>query len=204
MSVLSNDIRIEKNALRDRSKAFRASLSPKEKKRLDSKIANRLLNLWHFRDTSLILTYVSNPIEVDTHRIINQCFAQKKTVAVPRCVAGTRDMDFFVIRGFDDLERGSYGLLEPIPFRCEKLLSADESLCIVPALLFDESGYRLGFGKGYYDRFLAQFPSKTIGICYDACVEERLPHGKYDRRVHAVVTESRMIDTHSTQAQGGK
>jgi 5-formyltetrahydrofolate cyclo-ligase len=194
MPINNNDIRVQKTLIRDESKAFRQNLSFDEKQRLDRKIANRLLNLWYFREVDLLLTYVSNSIEVDTKFIIQQALAQGKRVAVPRCVDGTRNLEFYLINSLEVLATGSFGLLEPPVNTCEKLTDFSGALCIVPALAFDPNGYRLGFGKGYYDRFLSNSNFKTIGICYDNCIFNELPHGKYDRKVNMIVTESRIID----------
>ena len=194
MPINNNDIRVQKTLIRDESKAFRQNLSFDEKQRLDRKIENRLLNLWYFREVDLLLTYVSNSIEVDTKFIIQQALAQGKHVAVPRCVAGTRNLEFYLINSLEVLATGSFGLLEPPVNTCEKLTDFSGALCIVPALAFDPNGYRLGFGKGYYDRFLSNSNFKTIGICYDSCIFNELPHGKYDKKVNMIVTESRIVD----------
>jgi 5-formyltetrahydrofolate cyclo-ligase len=194
MPINSNDIRVQKTIIRDESKAFRQNLSVDEKLRLDRKIANRLLNLWYFREIDLLLTYVSNSIEVDTKFIIQQALAQGKHVAVPRCVNGTRYLEFYLINSLQELEKGSFGLLEPPENIYNKLTDFSGALCIVPALAFDSNGFRLGFGKGYYDRFLSNSNFKTIGMCYDSCIFNELPHGKFDRKVSMIVTESRIID----------
>ncbi|MDR1628906.1 MAG: 5-formyltetrahydrofolate cyclo-ligase, partial [Oscillospiraceae bacterium] len=139
---------------------------------------------------------VSTAIEVDTHAIIREALERGKTVAVPRCVDGTRDMDFFVIRSLHELEKGSFGVMEPNPETCEKLPDYQRGLCIVPALAFDKEGFRLGYGKGYYDRFLSLFKGETLGLCYADCFSEKpLPHGKYDKRVSLVITENTILTT---------
>lgn len=188
------DIRAVKNTFREKSKAYRESLTIDEKRRLDKKIANRFLNLWHFRECELLMTYVSTAIEVDTQFIIKQAFEMGKCVAVPRCIEGTRNIDFYLIKSFEDLSPGSFGVPEPDIVRCEKLTDFDTALCIVPALSYDNGGYRLGFGKGYFDRFLTDVDIRTIGICYDACLYNELPRGRYDKRVNMIVTESRILD----------
>lgn len=196
------DIRPVKDKLRKASKQYRQSLSKSEKQRLDRKIENKFLNMWQYRDARLILIYVSTEIEIDTKYIIETALKDGKKVAVPKCIDGTRNMDFYIIDGFSCLESGAFGVLEPIPEKCEKLEDFSGGVCVVPALMFDEFGYRLGFGKGYYDRFLANFSGQTLGMCYNACVKESLPHGKYDRRVEKLVTQSKIIITN--KSKGGK
>ncbi len=193
MPLNGNDIRIQKNLIRENLKQLRNCLTIAEKQRLDTKIANRFLNLWQYRESGLILAYVSNSIEVDTKFIIEQALIQGKRVAVPKCVVGTRKLEYYLIDSLEALEKGSFGILEPCESKCEKLLNYSGGLVIVPALSFDKNGFRLGFGKGYYDRFLSNSELKTVGICYDCCLMDDLPKGKYDRNVNMVITESKIL-----------
>lgn len=196
-----NDIRPLKQKLRAESKLYRNELSSNEKAELDSKISDRLFNTWQYKSCEVLLTYVSTEIEVDTREIIPHALADGKRVAVPRCIDNTRLMDFYFIKDFDDLESGYMGVLEPIPEKCEKITDFSKGLCIVPALMFDLYGYRLGYGKGYYDRFLSNFCGETLGICYNRCVREKLPHGKFDKCVERIITQSRIITVKN--AKGG-
>ena len=122
--------------------------------------------------------------------LIKQALDDEKIVAVPRCVNGTRDMVFYIIKSIDDLEKGSFSVMEPIPKKCVKLKKFDGALCIIPALAYDRYGYRLGYGKGYYDRFLSAHKGliKT-GIEYCCCMETKLIHGRFDVPTDIIVTE---------------
>jgi 5-formyltetrahydrofolate cyclo-ligase len=190
----NKDIRAVKNSFRKKSKEYRESLLLEEKKRLDKKITNKFLNLWYFRESELLMTYVSTAIEVDTMQIIAHAFERGKQVAVPKCIDGTRNIIFYLINSFDDLSPGAFGVPEPVEEKCQILTTYESALCIVPALSYDLRGYRLGFGKGYFDRFLTNNDIRTIGICYDACLFEEVPRGRYDKKVNMIVTESRIVD----------
>ncbi|MGN0571364.1 MAG: 5-formyltetrahydrofolate cyclo-ligase [Candidatus Fimenecus sp.] len=194
MCMTANDIRPLKQSLRAACKEKRRALSETEKARLDRKITNKFLNLFQYREAEVLLCYVSTEIEVDTFQILRRALQDGKTVAVPRCVDGTCEMDFYVITDFAQLEKGAFGVLEPNPALCEKLTDFSQGLCVVPALSYDLSGYRLGYGKGYYDRFLSRFSGETVGLVYENCLEETLPHGKFDRRTGKIVTEARVIN----------
>lgn len=185
-----NDIRPVKAALREKYRNIRTSMTADEKNAYDEAIAQQVRRLWQYEKNDTLLVYVSTPIEVDTHAIIEQALLDGKKVAVPRCVSGTRNMDFYYIRSLDDLESGSFGVLEPIPDKTERMTDFSRGLCIVPAFSYDWSGYRLGYGKGYYDRFLSRFEGNIIGVCYSNCVQRSLPHGRYDRPVELLVTEN--------------
>lgn len=184
-----NDIRPEKTAMRNAAIEWRKALSRSEKQRMDFKIQSKVMNLWKFREVATVLLYCAKPVEIDTKLLIERASALGKTVAVPRCVPGTREMDFYVITSFDDLEVGAFGVLEPIPEKCRKLSDFTSSVCIVPALVYDKQGFRLGYGKGYYDRFLSGYRGPCIGLAYSDWVKESLPHGKFDRKVDIIVTE---------------
>lgn len=192
--MTGNDIRPYKQRLRADCKEKRKALSEEEKARLDRKIANKFLNLFQYREAKVLFCYVSTEIEVDTFQILRRALEQGKTVAVPRCIDGTREMEFYVITDLTQLEPGAFGVLEPNPALCEKWTDLSDGLCVIPALSYDLSGYRLGYGKGYYDRFLSRFSGETVGLVYENCLFDVLPHGKFDRRAEKIVTETRVIN----------
>jgi len=186
------DIRLLKRRLRQDCLVYRENLAPAIKSRFENKIANKVFNLWAFRESSCLLAYIAKPLEVDTRAIVLGAFQQGKSVAVPRCIPDTRQMEFRIMTSYDDLRPGAYGILEPDPEHCPPANQKDYPICLVPALAFDKEGYRLGFGKGYFDRFLSAFQGVKVGICFDACVLEKLPRGRYDKRVDFLITESRI------------
>lgn len=183
------DIRKLKTRLREEYRAKRTALTEEEKDRRDARIAGRVRSLWQYRDNAWLLIYVSTPIEVDTRRIIEQALADGKRVAVPRCVPDTRNMEFYEITALSELSPGSFGVWEPQPIPERLYADMNNGLCIIPAFCYDFSGFRLGYGKGYYDRFLAHFEGNMVGICYSDCIRRRLPHGRFDRPVELIVTE---------------
>ncbi len=182
------DIREYKRSLRQKYKSIRAAFSEEEKAELDKSIKERVCRLRQYRSAGTILCYVSTPIEVDTFMIIEQAMRDNKRVAVPRCIDNTREMDFYYINSIDDLAPRTFGVLEPIEGKCEKMTDFSSSICIIPGLAFDSAGFRLGYGKGYYDRFLSGYSCQKIGIVYDNCIQSRLPHGKFDISVDVLVT----------------
>lgn len=187
---VSFDIREQKNALREKYKQVRKEMPADMKKLRDGKILYKLTALPVYQNCETVLTYVSTPIEVDTRELIANALAEGKRVAVPKCVKGTRDMEFYEIRSFDDLEEGSFSVLEPVPEKCVPLKKFSKAVCIVPALAYDRYGYRLGYGKGYYDRFLSAHRDVfKIGLGYCCCMETKLNHGRYDIPVDFLITE---------------
>ncbi len=187
------DIRPLKKKLRAEAREMRRAMSPDRKASLDRKIKNKLLNLWSVREAKAVLCYVSTEIEVDTREFINALLDMGKRVAVPRCEGEKSNMNFYYINSLDELESGSFGVDEPDPSKHIMIGDTRDCVCIVPAFMFDKQGFRLGYGKGYYDRYLSRYKGSTIGICYSENLVDELFHGKYDRTVDMIITEKDII-----------
>ena len=155
-------VALEKQRLREERLAARETLSEQERCALDGCITQKLLATPEYAEAATVLTYVSVSSEVSTRMFIEGALRDGKTVAVPRCLPGHR-LEFVAISSLDQLAPAPFNLLEP-----PKDLSAltedqmNNSICIVPALLVDTKGYRLGYGAGFYDRFLSTYLCKKI------------------------------------------
>lgn len=146
-----------------------------------------------FRDASCVCGYVAVRSEMSTAGIILRAMESGKTVIIPKVFGDA--LRFFRIRSLtDDLERGSFGLLEPRE-GCEEVDVSRAGVCLIPGVAFDERGNRLGYGKGFYDRFLRTLPPSvpTLGLAYDCQVFKRLPAESSDVPVRFVVTPSRGV-----------
>ncbi|MEG2174925.1 MAG: 5-formyltetrahydrofolate cyclo-ligase [Oscillospiraceae bacterium] len=183
------NLRDYKTALRLRFKALRHTMPETQKQSADHKIAHRLCAMGIWKKAKTLLIYVSLPIEVDTLELIESALAQGKRVAVPRCLPFCREMEFYLIDSLNELSRGTFGVLEPPPLPAKRMTDWRGSLCVVPALACDSAGYRLGYGGGYYDRFLSRYPGTKVAILYQSCMMGRLYHGRYDVPVDAIVTD---------------
>lgn len=187
-----SDIKAEKIRLRKEFKAKRKLLSDVEKQRSDGLIYKNIISLKEYKAADTIFTYVSADDECDTIGIIKYALTDKKYVAVPKC-KNECEMDFYYINSLDDLELGMYGLLEPK----HGLVKANRltGLCLVPGLCFDKFGIRLGYGKGYYDRFLPQFNGVSAGVCRADYYIDKLPCYQTDCAVDLIVTEKNVYIT---------
>ncbi len=179
-----------KSELRKYYKSLRLNMSDSEKESLCKGIAENFLGSDYFKSAENIYVYVSSEIEVDTLNIISRCFAEQKRVYAPRCYPNSNLMNFYEIKSFDSLEKGSFGILEPK----QNCLPADysdlkKSVCLVPALAYDMNGFRLGFGKGFYDRFLCSFDGLKIGLCYQSCLTDKLFRDFHDIPTDILITE---------------
>ena len=174
-----------KKALREQLIQQRREMEKTVRKEYDEKIYNNLMELDKVRECETFLVYASSGIEVDTRRFITEMLKRGKTVAVPKCVG--RDMRFLAVSSLSALTRSRFGVDEPADGA--EITDFDKAVCIVPALRFDERGYRLGWGGGFYDRFLACYSGLSVGICYEQCCGE-VPVDEYDLPVNAVITEN--------------
>lgn len=176
-----------KAELRKEFKKLRSEIPLKEEKSL--KICNNFLNSDTYKHSKIILCYSSLKDEVDTALIIKRALQDGKTLALPRCLNKNGVMNYFAVHSFDELEIGFYGICEPKK-HCAAINDFEESVCVVPALSFDKAGYRLGYGKGYYDRFLENYSFISVGLCYNDLVSDYLPRNKFDISVDTVITEN--------------
>lgn len=184
----------EKDALRRHFKAWREQLSPAEHAALSAALCNRLMSLPVYQETNWLLGFAPLAGEPDIRPLLQDALLGGRRVALPRCIPGTRELQFYEIISWDELISGSYGIAEPPADPARLWQPTADALCIVPALSFDRQGQRLGYGGGYYDRFLSTFPGITLGLCPQACLQEKLPHDLYDQPVSVVVTECEVCD----------
>lgn len=182
----------EKKAERARYKALRAEISGEDKARFDDAICRRVISLSCFRFADTVLTYSPIGSEINVDRIALCALELGKKVAFPVCDTSSREMTFKYISSLDELQSGAYSILEPTA-DAACFSHIQHSLCIVPALAFDKHGFRLGYGGGYYDKFLKKFCGVTLGVTYDALIADKLPTGVYDVPVDVIVTERRSI-----------
>lgn len=195
-SYPTKNLRDQKNNLRTIYYAKREALDPAEKERRDKKICNAFLNLVSYRYAKTVLLYHPLFGEVDTRPIIARALADQKAVALPRCNPDKRGhMDYYYIQSPDDLEPGLHGIMEPrtdLP-KFDPDVTHTGVLMAIPALAYDKKGFRLGYGRGYYDRYLEHREYTTAGLIYSDFMEPSLPRSKYDLPVHFIVTEKGVL-----------
>ena len=185
---------LEKQRLREERLAAREALSEQERSVLDDRITQKLLAASEYVEATTVLTYVSISSEVSTRMFIESALRDGKTVAVPRCLSG-HCLEFVAIASLEQLVAAPFNLLEPA--KELPALTGDQknnSICIVPALLVDAKWYRLGYGAGFYDRFLSTYPGKKICLAYQQNLSKtELLHTAFDVAVDVVITESEVL-----------
>ena len=177
-------INAKKAEIRKIYRARRMELDPDEIKRQDLELCERILASEEYKNAKTVLLYCPMKREIDVMPVFRAAIADGKRTAFPRCEADHK-MTFYYVSSENDFELGEYGIREPT--RESEAVSESEygdSVCVVPGLVFDREGYRVGYGGGYYDRFLANYTGNTIapvrdGFLYDGA----LPRDEFDRKV---------------------
>lgn len=174
-----------KEDLRKKYISIRNNIQNKKEKSL--KIFHKIINEEIYKKANVIAIYKSLPSEVDTSDLIEFSFIQGKTVVLPKTILN--EIKFYKIDKNEKLIKSEFGVEEPEGLK-EKLINDEKiDLIIVPGICFDKNGNRLGFGKGYYDRFLANTNIDTIGICFEEQIIEKVITDKYDVKIKKIITD---------------
>jgi len=187
---------VDKKTLRAEMQKIRGSIRQEEKKRLDRSIQRNLLEWDIFKSSASIFCYVSFRSEIDTLPVIRAALSASKSVCVPCVDKKAGIMRAHTIRDIESsLEPGSYGIPEPNA-ACPEADCSCLDLAIVPGLAFNKRGFRLGYGGGYYDRFLHLHNVKIVcAMTYARCLVEDIPVKKHDVPVDYLILESGVLRT---------
>lgn len=184
--------------LRCHYKKKRKELNINEKILRDKKICQNILSLNSYTEAHTILTYAPLKDEIDISPIAKDALSKGKKVAFPRCNDSEHTMTYHFIHNLSELKPASYGIMQPEPdSETFKILDDKKVFCLVPGLVFDLMGYRIGFGGGYYDRFFTAFEGIKAGTIYSDFIINELPHTKYDLAVDILITEKGGIKIHA-------
>lgn len=185
-----------KKDIRKKMINLRNQLTEQQVNELSEKIISKLIKLPVFKNSQTIMLYLSFNNEVDTFKLIEKCQALGKKVIVPYCVNQGKKIIPVEIRDVEnDLVKSKFGYMEPKKEIIEAVDTETIDLIIIPGIAFDRNCYRIGFGAGYYDRFLGKlnFKISTIGLIYDFQLIELMPVEQHDIPVDYVITEKRIV-----------
>jgi 5-formyltetrahydrofolate cyclo-ligase len=158
----------------------------------DAKICRNILSSAAYRYADVILMFYPMKAEVDIFPVMEAALATGKRVAFPRCNAEDHTMIFYFVNSMEDFEKGAYGINEPkttLDAFDPDSMETQNVLCLVPAIVYDRRGFRVGYGGGYYDRFFGKTRPASIGVVYEEFILKSVPHGRYDITVDVVVSE---------------
>ena len=188
-------INVEKKSIRKNILARRNALAAEQIKSMSESICARFTGLDEVRDCSAMMIFLSFGSEVNTDHIIEWVWQQKKRVLAPLCKPETRELAIFPIETFNDVEPGYFGIREPKKDLLKPASKAEIDLVVVPAVAFDRKGRRVGYGGGYYDRFLAGMNVPKIGLAFSCQIIHEAPEDRYDLPVDGIVSEKEYIKT---------
>lgn len=154
-------------------------------------ICNTFLGLPEYEGAEVVLAYMDCKNEVETKKVIEQCWKDGKIIAVPKVFGEI--MKYYAITSYEDLEDGYFGIREPKYELLQEVL-CENGLMILPGVAFDVERHRVGYGGGFYDRYLEAHPNMIkIAFAFEFQMFEKVPFEEFDRQPEKIITEKRII-----------
>jgi len=183
-----------KSKIRRQLLSKRKQLSEKERLRLSLEISAKILNLPEYQRAKTVLLYYSFQNEVNTLGLIESTLQLKKNLLLPVSLFESHSLEARQIKNLkNDLYLGKFGIKEPLQ-KCKTFSEKMIDLIIIPGVGFNLNGARLGYGKGFYDRFLKKCTGKFVGICFECQISNNINSEPHDVNMHKVITEKKCID----------
>ena len=180
---------LDKQTARSYFLELRRNLSEVWRSNMDRMLLSNTLKAPAFKEAKVILCYYPVRGEPGILPIATYAIGLGKKVAFPISHPKERRLSFHVINSLSDLSSGAYNIPEPLE-ELPIVTDFSDSLCIVPALAFDRTGRRLGYGGGYYDRFLSTFNGTSAGLAYSQFFVDKIPTDAHDAAVDIIITEN--------------
>lgn len=174
-------------------KAQLASLDKELYVTYSKEIESRFIIEENVQNASVIGITISAFPEVMTEGIIHRLWDMGKTVVVPKCAPRERSMTFYTLDNYNQLETVYMQLLEPNPLLTSAVTSNEIDLLVMPGIVYDINGFRIGYGGGYYDRFLVNYKGKTTSLAFDFQVVKEVEREVFDLPVDSIITNKRII-----------
>lgn len=180
----------DKDLLRGSIREALKALSDKEYDKLSNEIAHHLIQSSYWKEADVVALTISRKREVDTKELIRTAWKQGKCVVVPQTNFATKRMNFYKIDSFDDLEDNGFGLQEPKKSKDLPLAKEQMDLMVVPGLAFTREGLRLGYGGGFYDRYLPGVRAVTMALAFPIQIIPFIPMEEHDQKIDHIITPS--------------
>lgn len=188
---------MDKKELRKHVLSVRGQIDAKAREEKSRKIVEHLLNFPSLNDVNLIFSFLSFGSEVDIRSFLEESIRAGKKIAVPKAWLKGRVMIPYLFESWSSLKPGLYGIMEPDPEAAQEVTHEEIDAIIVPGVAFDRTGGRLGYGGGFYDRYLAGFKKcpPLIAVCFSEQLLDKVPIKSHDYRVDYIVTENGILST---------
>lgn len=155
---------------------------------LSKSIKDKLINSNEWAEALTVGLTISTGREVDTKEIIEEGWRQNKRIVVPKCFPKNRELRFYQINSFQEVEDSFYSLKEPIISITPYVPKNEIDLMVVPGIVYDKRGFRIGYGGGYYDRYLSDYTNKTISLAFGLQIVEEVPVEEHDVAVEKLIS----------------
>lgn len=183
-------IELNKMELRKDMKMLLKNMTEEDYCKYSSEIKEKLISSHQWYEAKTIGITISTDREVDTRLIIEEGWKQNKTIVVPKCIPEKKQLVFYKITSFSEVEDSFYSLKEPITAITSQVDKANIDLIIVPGLIYDKEGYRVGFGGGYYDRYLKNYHGDTIALAFKFQITGHVPKEDHDIPVGKIISNT--------------
>ena len=172
---------MDKQSLRKSIIAKRLELTSEEVCAKSNKVCNKIINMPEYKASKVVYLYYPVNNELDTTAIMEDCMKSGKVMAFPKVEDG--EINFYIASDLDDFKPGKYNIPEPKGSE----LAPEPDIIIVPGVAFSNDGMRVGYGGGFYDRFLSNTSVHSIGACYSMQLLKYVPTMSHDQRLDEVV-----------------
>ncbi|SHE54268.1 5-formyltetrahydrofolate cyclo-ligase [Caloramator proteoclasticus] len=180
-----------KNILRKKYINIRNELSKEEVIKRSIVITKHIINWDKFLNSNSIMIYSAFRNEVETSFLAEEILKEGKVLIYPKTIKSQFKLIPCIVNKIDELTKGEYGILEPKQF--EVIDKKQIDLIFIPGVAFDKNGYRLGYGAGYYDRFLEDFKGIKVGICYDFQIVDDVYKDEHDIKMDYLICEEGIL-----------
>lgn len=182
-----------KETLRKGMIAALVDMNASERKKAEVGLHKQLFASSLWKKAKIIGLTLSQDLEWDTRTLVQRAWEEEKRVCVPKSIHRTRELHFYEIVTFDQVEKGYYDIEEPIIEKAKRVEKEEIDTLIVPGVVFNRQGYRIGFGGGYYDRFLQDYQGLTLSLVHTNQMIEELPIESHDIPVQYIITEQGVL-----------
>ena len=187
VNAVQDGARAEKERIRQETRMISGQLDPAYRKEASESITRQVLALPWWQAAKAVMIYWSLPEEPDTRALMETALREKKHLLLPRCLDG-KTMTALPLKNLEDVEPGHLGIPAP-RLEAHRGKIPEPDLIIVPCVTASPDGVRLGHGAGYYDRFLAEHPAKTVCLCFRSLQRASLPAEETDILMDLVITD---------------
>lgn len=191
---MSGDKMKNKNQLRNEMKQRLYKMKESDYILFCSEIKAKLLQSKEWHEATTIGITIATGREVETISIIEAGWKEGKEIVVPKCSPKEKKLNFYQIVSFQEVEESFYSLKEPITTLTPFVEKEQIDLLIVPGLIFDKQGFRIGFGGGYYDRYLDGYHKNTVALAFDFQLVDEIPNEAFDIPVKKIITNTSKED----------